>query len=183
MREQRRSHREGDVERAPSLRLFYALWPDEPTRGRLETLQSGIVGRKVASANLHLTLAFLGNQPRDSLMLLEGVMQSLIVHPFTLTIDAYGYFSKPRVVWVGPSTPPEALISMQRTLWQSLLDNGIPLKPSADFRPHVTLARDAERLDRAWKNDLEWTGDTIALVESTPMPGGVHYRPVATRSF
>lgn len=183
MREQRRNHREGEVERAPSLRLFYALWPDEPTRGRLEALQSGIVGRKVDSANLHLTLAFLGNQPRDSLMLLESVMQSLIVHPFTLTIDAYGYFSKPRIVWVGPSSPPEALISLQRTLWQSLMDNGIPLRPPADFRPHVTLARDAERLDRAWKNDLEWTGDTIALVESRSIPGGVHYRPVATRSF
>ena len=169
MREQRRNHREGDVERAPSLRLFYALWPDEPTRGRLEALQSGIVGRKVDSANLHLTLAFLGNQPRESLMLLESVMQSLIVHPFTLTIDSYGYFSKPRVVWVGPSSPPEALISLQRTLWQSLLDNGIPLKPSADFRPHVTLARGVRcaSLPRLG-SPLDWSVREFVLLESIP---------------
>jgi 2'-5' RNA ligase len=106
-----------------------------------------------------------------------------MLNPFTLTIDEYGYFSKPRIVWAGPSSPPETLISLQCTLWQSLLDNGVPLKPAAVFKPHVTLARDAERLDRLWKNNLEWTVDTIALVESTAIPGGVRYRPVATRSL
>ena len=183
MREQKRSNREGSVERTPSLRLFYALWPDEPTRARLAVLQAGINGRKVDAANLHLTLAFLGNQPRDSLMLLEGILQSLLLNPFTLTITTYGYFSTPRIVWVGPSSPPEALMVLQSTLWRSLLDNGVPLKPAALFKPHVTLARDAERLDRVWKNDLEWTVNTVALVESLPIPGGVRYRPVATRSF
>ena len=183
MREQRRSSGEGRTERAHSLRLFYALWPDEQTRTRLVALQTGITGRKVDAANLHLTLAFLGNQPRDSLMLLEGVMQSLTLNPFTLTINEYGYFSKPRVVWAGPSSPPEALISLQHLLWQSLLDNSIPLKPVAGFRPHVTLARDAERLDRAWEDDLNWTVGTIALIESISIPGGVRYRPVASRQF
>ena len=183
MREQKRSSRESRVERTPSLRLFYALWPDEPTRARLAELQADINGRKVDAANLHLTLAFLGNQPRDSLMLLEGILQSLMLNPFTLTIDEYGYFSKPRIVWAGPSSPPETLISLQCALWQSLLDNGVPLKLAAVFKPHVTLARDAERLDRVWTNDLEWTVDTIALVESTAIPGGVRYRPVATRSL
>lgn len=183
MRERRHGSREGSVERSPSLRLFYALWPDEQTRLRLAALQAGITGRKVDAANLHLTLAFLGNQPRDSLMLLEGVMQSLMLNPFTLTLNEYGYFSKPRVVWAGPSSPPEALISLQRALWQSLLDNGISLKPVAGFRPHVTLARDAERLDREWENDLEWTVNTIALMESTSIPGGVRYRSVASRQF
>ena len=183
MREQNRSRREGSGNPTPSLRLFYALWPDEPTRTQLEALQTGINGRKVDAANLHLTLAFLGNQPRDSLMMLEGLLQSLILNPFTLTIDEYGYFSKPRIVWAGPSSPPEALMALQSALWRSLLDNGVPLKPAAVFKPHVTLARDAERLDRIRKNNLEWTVDTIALVESTSIPGGVRYRPVATRSF
>ena len=183
MCERREGSREGNVERAPSLRLFYALWPDESTRTQLAALQTGITGRKVDIANLHLTLAFLGNQPSDSLALLAGLMQSLKPTPFTLTIDHYGYFSKPRVVWAGPSSPPEALLSLQRTLWQSLLDNGIPLKPVAGFRPHVTLARDAERLERAWENNLNWTIGTIALVESTSIPGGVRYRTIASRQF
>ncbi len=183
MREQRRSTHEGSAGRAPSLRLFYALWPDEPTRTRLATLQAGIHGRKVDVANLHLTLAFLGSQPRDSLRMLDGVMQSLALTPFTLTLDEYGYFNKPQIVWAGPSSPPHALMSLQGALWQSLLDHGVPLKPVAGFRPHVTLARDAERLSREWDSAIEWPVGTIALVESIPVPGGVRYRPVASRQF
>lgn len=180
---QRRNERAGPVERSPSLRLFYALWPDEQTRNRLSALQTGIHGRKVDPANLHLTLAFLGSQPRDSFRMLEGVMYALALTPFTLTINQYGYFSKPQIVWAGPSSPPEALISMQRSLWQSLLDHGVALKPVAGFRPHVTLARDAERLSRDWEADIAWSVGTIALVESIAIPGGVRYRPIASRQF
>lgn len=174
---------EGSAGRAPSLRLFYALWPDEQTRDRLAALQAGISGRTVDVANLHLTLAFLGNQPRDSLRRLEDAMQSLALTPFTLTLDEYGYFSKPQIVWVGPSTPPDVLMSLQRALWQSLIDQGISLKPVAGFRPHVTLARDAERHCGDLFSHIEWPVGTIALVESIPVPGGVRYRPVARRQF
>lgn len=183
MGEHERSMHEGSAGRAPSLRLFYALWPDEQTRHRLAALQAGIHGRKVDTANLHLTLAFLGSQPRDSLPMLEGVMQSLTLTPFRLTIDEYGYFSKPQIVWVGPSSPPDVLMAMQRALWQSLIDHGVSLKPVAGFRPHVTLARDAERLDRAWESPVEWPVGTIALVESIAVPGGVRYRPLASRQI
>ncbi len=167
----------------PSLRLFYALWPDELTRQQLAALQADIVGRTVDIANLHLTLAFLGNQPRESLPVLQEAMQTLALRPFTLTLDAYGYFSKPRVAWIGPSTPPEALLVLQKSLWQALLDRDIPLKPVAGFRPHVTLARDAERIDRELTHVIQWKAGIVALVESIAMPGGVHYQLVASRQF
>ena len=167
----------------PSPRLFYALWPDEALRNQLAALQTGVTGRKVDAANLHLTLAFLGNQPQTSLALLKGVMQSLPLTPFTLTLDEYGYFSKPRIVWAGPSSPPDTLMLMQRRLWQALLDAEVPLKPVAGFRPHVTLARDADRLEIEWENNVMWQVHTIALVESIAIPGGVRYRPIASRQF
>ena len=180
-----RRHPHGGAERppAPSLRLFYALWPDELTRQRLAALQAPVIGRKVDAANLHLTLAFLGNQPSDLLPVLQDAMQTLALQPFTLNLDAYGYFSKPRVAWVGPSTPPEALLLLQKSLWQALLDRDIPLKPVAGFRPHVTLARDAERIDHELMQVIQWKAGTIALVESLSMPGGVRYRLVTSRQF
>ena len=89
-------------EHADALRLFFALWPDEATRAKLAVLQEGISGRKVSAANLHLTLAFLGNQPRALLGDLAQVMQAQTPAPFTLRIDHYGYFSKPRIAWAGP---------------------------------------------------------------------------------
>ena len=169
--------------RPQSLRLFYALWPDEATRARLAALQRDISGRKVSEANLHLTLAFLGNRPRGSLRLLQGILQALPAQPFRLDIDAFGYFSKPRIAWAGPSAPPDALMNLQRALWQALLDAGVPLKPVAGFRPHVTLARDAMRADAAMPETIAWPVGTMALVESVAVAGGVQYRLIASREI
>ena len=72
-------------------------------------------------------------------------------------------------------------MSLQHALWQSLLDHGVSLKPVAGFRPHITLARDAERISREWESDIEWRAGTVALVESLSIPGGVRYRPLASR--
>lgn len=166
-----------------ALRLFFALWPDEATRAKLAALQEGFNGRKVSTANLHLTLAFLGNQPRASLARLEQVMQALTVEPFMLRIDHYGYFSKPRIAWAGPSSPPEALMQMQRSLWTGLLEAGVPLKPVAGFRPHVTLARDAMPADREMDGVIDWSVGMMALVESVSVRGGVQYEVIAERAL
>ena len=169
--------------RPDTLRLFYALWPDAATRNQLALLQQDVDGRKVSDANLHLTLAFLGNQPRELLRQLEGLMHALPVQAFTIDIDHYGYFAKPRIAWVGPSSPPDALMQMQRALWQALLEAGVPLKPVAGFRPHVTLARDAMRTDREMQETIEWRVGTMALVESVAVSGGVQYRVIAGREI
>ena len=170
-------------ERPDTLRLFFALWPDDATRTKLAMLQQDIGGRKVSEANLHLTLAFLGNQLRDSLRLLEGILHALPAQAFALRIDRYGYFAKPRIAWAGPSSPPDALMQMQRTLWQGLLNAGVALKPVAGFRPHVTLARDTIHKDREMQEVIEWPVGTIALVESVAVPGGVQYRVIASRGI
>lgn len=166
-----------------AVRLFYALWPDEGTRSSLLALQHGIHGRKVDAANLHLTLAFLGHQQRDSLELLECVMQSLAPEPFTLQIDAYGYFSKPRIAWAGPTSPPETLMNLQHALWQGLLDRGLRLKPVARFRPHVTLARDAEPIKGQLAQAIRWEVGTMALVASVATASSVRYQLLASRQF
>ena len=44
-----------------TLRLFFALWPDDPTRSALAQLQTPIRGRITPYEHLHLTLAFLGS--------------------------------------------------------------------------------------------------------------------------
>lgn len=170
-------------EPADTVRLFYALWPDELTRRRLVALQTGIGGRKVAEHNLHLTLAFLGNQPRDSIGRLAQVMQALTLPAMRVCIDHYGYFSKPRIAWVGPSAPPDALITMQAALREALLETGVRLKPVAGFRPHITLARDAVSVNHTLSEAFVWTVSTITLLQSVAIPGGVEYQSLAQRQF
>ena len=102
-----------------TLRLFFALWPDPAVREQLAKQQQHISGRRVPADNLHLTLAFLGVQPRSLLPSLEAALDTLALPALQLTIDRLGYFSKPRIAWAGPSTPPAALMSMQQGLWKT----------------------------------------------------------------
>lgn len=166
-------------------RLFYALWPDATTRDALAALQAPVQGRKVATANLHLTLAFLGSQPRASLPLLESLLDKLPDQQFMLAIDSYGYFSKARIAWAGPSSTPDGLLWIYNALVNALDEAHVAFKSAGGFRPHVTLARDAERVEgkTTWTPGVNCLASTLALVESVPINGGVHYQLLATRNL
>ncbi len=159
----------------PTARLFYALWPDAATRDALAALQAPVRGRKVPPANLHLTLAFLGSQPRTSLQLLDSLLDRLPRQRYTLAIDSYGYFGKPRIAWAGPSSMPDSLLWMYNALINALDESQVGFKSAGGFRPHVTLARDAYRVENAAAPSVSWPVRTLALVESVPVQGGVHY--------
>lgn len=184
-----RPARNGDIacpgESARTARLFYALWPDAATRDALAALQAPVHGRTVAPDNLHLTLAFLGSQPRASLPLLDSLLDKLPDQRFMLAIDSYGYFSKARIVWAGPSSTPDALLWIYNALVNALDEAHVPYKSAGGFRPHVTLARDAERVDGdgEWAPAVSWPVSTIALAESVPVQGGVRYKLLATRTL
>lgn len=181
----RDAHTEQTRPMVQTARLFYALWPDAVTRDALAALQMSVHGRKVASANLHLTLAFLGSQPRASVPLLDSLLDTLPRQRFTLAIDSYGYFDKARIAWAGPSSTPDPLLWMYNALVNALDEARVTFKSSVGFRPHVTLARDAERV--ASETDtlpaVSWPVSTLALAESVAVPGGVRYQLLATRTL
>jgi 2'-5' RNA ligase len=159
-------------------RLFYALWPDDTTRAHLQRLQASVTGRKVRPENLHLTLAFLGNQPKSRLPVLAGLLDKLPDQSFAVDIDRYGYFSKPRIAWAGPSASPPPLLDLQQSLMQALSEAQIPVKPQGQFTPHVTLARDANSLNESFAPGVAWRVGKIVLVQSLQVKGGAIYSPL-----
>ena len=163
---------------ADSLRLFYALWPDEEIRNRLAALQSHVNGRKVVPENLHMTLAFLGQQSRELLPTLHQAIDELPFDSMTLEIDRFGYFNKPQVAWAGLSSAPQALLDLQLGLMEKLMQLQVPLKPGAGFRPHITLARDATAPAVRDTPRIVWHVRRIALIASISKPGGVSYVPL-----
>lgn len=164
-------------------RLFYALWPDETTRAQLKRLQESVIGRKVSPENLHLTLAFLGNQAKSLIPALAKLVDTLPARGFTLGIDRYGYFSKPRIAWAGPSETPSPLMSLHETLVHELNEAQVRLKPEGKFRPHVTLARDANSLDEPFAPMIPWRVGKIMLIQSIPVKGGVIYSPIVEKAL
>lgn len=121
------------------MRLFIALEPSPEFREALSALQNrlraaGVAARYYEPANLHLTLAFIGQWPRDLTPLLPRVET-----PFPLVLSHPGVFPKANVLWAGVQ-PSDALERLAERVRRALDEAGIPFDHQP-FRPHITLGR------------------------------------------
>jgi 2'-5' RNA ligase len=166
-----------------SLRLFFALWPDDATRTALMALQAAMRGRLAPYDNLHLTLAFLGQQPAALLPALKDALAHVPPSPLTLTMDRVGYFTRNHVVWAGMHDTPDALLTLQQELIQGLQRHAVAFRQEHGFKPHVTLARDAVLPADLVFEPIVWHATEIALVQSVTDADGTHYKVLASRSL
>ncbi len=121
------------------MRLFVGLQPSPGFREALAALQgqlraAGVTGRYLDPANLHMTLAFIGEWPAD--------VTPLLPHPgesFDLTLSHPGLFPGARVLWAGVE-PSAALDLLARVVRERLTGAEIPFDPKP-FNPHITLVR------------------------------------------
>jgi 2'-5' RNA ligase len=165
-----------------SLRLFFALWPDEDTRRSLaqwsEAAPRACGGRRTPPENLHATLAFLGSTDPARLPALGEAAARVDAPSFELVIDRSGYWKHNHIAWAGVSAVPIALTGLVDGLRAQLSTLGIVFDPKP-YAPHVTLARDAERRGALpAMPPVRWPVSAFALVQS---PGGqAPYRVLCT---
>jgi RNA 2',3'-cyclic 3'-phosphodiesterase len=163
------------------LRLFYALWPDDAVRDALTALQAPLRGRLTQRANLHLTLAFLGAQPVSLLPVLQGILQELPYADIPLVIDRSGHFAQRRIAWAGMRLVPPELRMLHGALERLLEQHHIEFDRRPEFKPHVTLARNADAPPEMPDTPIHWRADHAALVQSENENGAVGYRVLASR--
>lgn len=161
-------------------RLFFAVWPAPQVQRALGEIavraQRECGGRTVPAHNIHLTLVFLGNLPRDRVTALESVASTVQGRCFGLTIDRLEYWRRNRILWAGTSACPEALQALVARVQDALA--------GAEFRfdrrpyaPHVTLLRNARRAPAEERCPaVAWPVDGFALVESAPHEGSRAYQ-------
>lgn len=166
-----------------SLRLFFALWPDDATRSALQQSQSVLGGRLVPYENLHLTLTFLGQQPAAVVPTLTDVLTHMPAAVLTLDLDRIGYFMRNRIVWAGSHRMPEALNVLHEELQQALRKQAVNFEAEQNFKPHITLARNAPPPPDTGFTPVTWHADRIALAQSVTTPEGPVYRLIASRSL
>jgi 2'-5' RNA ligase len=111
----------------------------------VERLRGCAEVRWTATANLHLTLKFLGNvEPRVLPALaagLAGVARTAV--PFEIELQGAGAFprvDRPQVVWIGVVGGQEALAALAAGVDRACADAGFS-REERPFRAHLTLGR------------------------------------------
>lgn len=176
-----------------TVRAFIAVDIGDEIRGQLDALQRKLKKvhadvRWVRPANIHLTLAFLGEVPTDKIDILGPVLDTELsgVQPFSLKSSGTGYFGRagrPRVIWAGVQDCP-SLMAVQTKTVRALLNAGIECD-NKPFSPHLTLGRVKapdhtesllEKLEKYKDSELGQTAvNTVNLMKSRLTPQGAEY--------
>ena len=165
--------------------MFFALWPDPDARDALAALARDTAvqaqGRATEAANLHVTLAFLGDVAVTRVTALStiGLAAASMVPPCTLTLDRTGTFRGSGIAWAGASATPRELGELVQQLREALTAEGFALERRT-FQPHVTLARRCRKAANVGiVAPIAWNVAGIALNASELASGGARYRELA----
>jgi 2'-5' RNA ligase len=174
------------------VRLFFAVEIPAETRSALARLQSADPAyRWVEPGQLHVTLAFLGEQSEALLPTLELVGATTAAHGRSGTLrlgepGSFGPHRAPRVLWIGLAGDVAKLTHLQETLADQLTQHGFPTE-DRDFRPHITLARHRPNAtgssQTAWpprdlRPNSSFALDHLTLFQSRLSPRGATYIPL-----
>lgn len=164
---------------ARRLRLFFALWPDDPVRRALgewsRRIQGATGGRPTRLEAIHQTLAFLGDCPPARLAELEAAAGRVAPRRFEVVLDRARLWGHNRVAWAGASRVPPALDALVAELRAAIAAAQFELdrKP---FALHLTLVRNA-RPGSALPalEPIRWAVADFVLVRSILQPAGSEY--------
>ncbi|KEA53146.1 2'-5' RNA ligase [Mangrovibacter sp. MFB070] len=165
-------------------RLFFAIALPAPLQQEIidwrATHFPETTGRPVAAANLHLTLAFLGDVTSEKQQVLMQLARRIRQGAFALTLDDAGLWVRSQVIWLGTRSPARGLLSLADMLRAQAARNGCYQSPQP-FHPHITLWRNAARDARLPAPGFRWsfTVSSFALYESQFARGRTRYTPLA----
>ncbi len=161
------------------MRLFIAMnFPEELrarwTEGTAALRALAPRARWTPTAQMHLTLAFLGEQPESLVPVLTSALDTIATRSTrpSLAMQGVGAFPawrRARVVWLGVEQSP-ALMQLADAVARTCRDLGAPGE-GRPFHPHITLARLDDRVPDDQVRKLEhaargMTDRTVSDVDS-----------------
>ncbi|MFF5899841.1 RNA 2',3'-cyclic phosphodiesterase [Streptomyces argenteolus] len=182
-----------------TVRVFIALAPPDPAKEELARELHRAYGthprmRWNRIEDWHITLAFLGELPTDTVPLLRAPLAGLAAghRPVRLALRGSGVFDD-RVLWSGIDGELDALNTLAAQV-RTVVENCGVVFEGRPLRPHLTLAR-ARRGDRSSAAEIAeglagftgraWHAERLHLVGSNAgrSRGPIHYRDIEAWAF
>ncbi|QUJ67050.1 RNA 2',3'-cyclic phosphodiesterase [Photobacterium sp. GJ3] len=168
-------------------RMFFALPLTEPPAENLQPYQQLCHfkdhfpgrGRVVPDANLHLTLAFLGQVTEAQQQQLIQATEQLTIPAFNVVFNFIRYWKRSRVIWMGAEQSPPALLQLAEQLGEIAEATGLP-RDTRQYTPHITLKKNVRQrpvLD-SLSPDFHFHFQRFGLYISEVDGPGVRYRLV-----
>lgn len=132
-----------------TIRCFIAVDVEDPwilsrVTGLQEQLKAtGARLKLVELENLHLTIRFIGEVPKEVVEKISDALREVDFEPFRAHFAGLGAFPtprNPRVVWIDVKEGARELSDLNVKVNKSLAKLKLP-KPSEEFTPHLTIAR------------------------------------------
>lgn len=166
-------------------RLFFALEPPQDVRTQIVNIRDECAaqnsGSLVSDSNIHLTLQFLGGQPDALIPRLVSAVESLQTPPFLLTLERFGFWKRPRVLWLGTQITPVSLLALHAGIGGVVKKECGIVPESREYTPHVTLMRKVGKVDSLPAvAALTWEVRSFSLMESTSTHEGVRYQSLSS---
>lgn len=167
-------------ENKPTLRLFFALWPNDAGRAALAAWQPALHklcgGREMRADTLHTTLVFLGEVAEHRLEALQLAAQETGFRGFELNLSKARYWGHNHIVYAEPETIPVQLAGLVSGLEQNLRRHRFHFD-HRPYKPHITLLRKARWSDQELPPmpAVSWQIEDFVLVRSLGDEQGARY--------
>ena len=172
-------------------RLFVAVPISEPQRIELASyinqLSSSIDLAWTPPENLHITLVFLGETPETQVPIIQTALAKALVgqHPFKISFSQPGYFPASGALWLKINCQARQLENLADTVRQSLHQAGVIFDNRHRFTPHLTIARNRNRVPIDLANlptpaKIETKAEQVILFESRLTRPRATYEALAT---
>ncbi|MBQ7617650.1 MAG: RNA 2',3'-cyclic phosphodiesterase [Desulfovibrio sp.] len=174
----------------PLIRAFVAILLPEPAQSvlanYLKTLRPLAKLKWVKETQLHITLRFIGEQPKSTILQVKTALQAISFSPFEIELSKIGAYpapTYPRVLWLAGRNNLKELNDLAEKV-NSTLEDILP-REKRPFKAHLTLARThgaplPEELLQKLQHPplLSFTCQSFALMQSTLTPNGPLYTKI-----
>ena len=170
-----------------TVRVFFAIWPDDAAQKQLAALteqlqaESLCSGRKIKPENIHLTLVFVGEVDSGKLAALcraADRIKSSGTRAFDVVIEEIRYWKHNRIVYAATRQIPQELMNLVSALQDGLSAAGFSIERRA-YRPHITLMRKAScQTLPELAEPIAWRAREWMLVKSEQTSDGSVYSPI-----